>query len=188
MRAVFTAAIIIASICYPLLVYWGLQNFEAKWLLPLLIFLLAARWFAIGQTSEKKLLLVSAFILILLTLFIGHASGLKFYPVVMNAGFLFLFASSLFSSQTFVEKLARLKEPNLPASGVVYTRNVTKMWCVFFVLNGSVAAYTALFASTEIWTLYNGIIAYVLMGVLGGSEWLVRQYVKQKAKKDGELL
>jgi len=34
---------------------------------------------------------------------------------------------------------------------------------------------TARFASLQTWTLYNGLIAYLLMGVLFGGEWLLRR-------------
>ena len=42
------------------------------------------------------------------------------------------------------------------------------------MLNGLAASYTAVWATTETWTIYNGFVAYVLMGALMGGEWLVR--------------
>jgi len=61
---------------------------------------------------------------------------------------------------------------------VAYTRRVTQVWCGFFVLNGSVALVTALWASDATWALYNGLISYCLMGCLFAGEWLVRRKVK----------
>ena len=81
--------------------------------------------------------------------------------------------------QSIVERMARLSEPDLPASGVAYTRTVTKVWCAFFVVNGSIALATALWASQAVWSLYNGVIAYVAMGVLFAGEYLVRLKVKR---------
>ncbi len=54
---------------------------------------------------------------------------------------------------------------------------MTLVWSIFFVVNGSVAAATALWASDEIWVLYNGFIAYLLIGTLAAGEWLLRQRV-----------
>ena len=54
-----------------------------------------------------------------------------------------------------------MQEPDLDARGQAYTRRVTQVWCGFFVLNGSLALATALWASEEIWALYNGLIAYL---------------------------
>jgi uncharacterized membrane protein len=77
--------------------------------------------------------------------------------------------------------LARLREPDLPPHAVVYVRRVTQVWCGFFLLNGSVALATALWASERVWALYNGLIAYLLIGTLFAVEWLVRQRVKARA-------
>ena len=57
---------------------------------------------------------------------------------------------------------------------IAYTRRVTQIWCVFFVINGSIALGTALWASEAIWSLYTGVIAYVLMGILFVGEFLFR--------------
>jgi uncharacterized membrane protein len=49
-----------------------------------------------------------------------------------------------------------------------------------FVLNGSLALYTAVAADIEVWALYNGVIAYVLMGLLFAGEYLVRRRVRRR--------
>jgi uncharacterized membrane protein len=77
-----------------------------------------------------------------------------------------------------IERFARLQEPHLSETAIRYTRQVTIVWCVFFVLNGSIALYTALFCEMKTWALYNGLIAYVLMGALFAGEYLVRLRVK----------
>ena len=61
---------------------------------------------------------------------------------------------------------------------MAYTRKVTQVWCGFFVLNGGLALGTALWASDATWALYNGLIAYGLMGVLFAGEWVVRRRVR----------
>jgi uncharacterized membrane protein len=48
---------------------------------------------------------------------------------------------------------------------------------VFLGINGALAVYTAFYASREIWALYNGFVAYLLMGALFAGEWLVRRHV-----------
>jgi uncharacterized membrane protein len=48
---------------------------------------------------------------------------------------------------------------------------------VFFVCNGAIAAVTALAASDRVWALYNGAIAYGLIGAMFAGEWIVRQRV-----------
>lgn len=113
----------------------------------------------------------------------GESMGMLLYPVVISLVTLLVFAYSLIKSPTIIETFARIKEPNLDESGVAYCRKVTKVWCVFFIINGSVALYTALFATLEQWMLYNGLISYVLMGSLMAVEYVVRLRVKKAVKK-----
>jgi uncharacterized membrane protein len=70
-----------------------------------------------------------------------------------------------------------LREPNLPPEGVRYTRKVTLVWCGFFIGNGAMALFTVLHGDMHLWTLWNGMVAYILMGTLMAAEWLVRQRV-----------
>jgi uncharacterized membrane protein len=112
--------------------------------------------------------------------FINADLAMRSYPVLMNAAMLMIFACSLLRPPTVIERLARLVEPELPDSGVRYTRTVTWVWCWFFVLNGAVAMWTVLYASLEVWALYNGFIAYILMGLLFAGEFAVRRIVKSR--------
>ena len=177
MKQLLKAVIIVLSIAYPFMVYWGLQHYPASNLLPLLLILLALRWIVGNKTSERVILIVILFSVVIVAFIWGHQLGLKFYPVMVNLGFLVLFAGSLFSPPSFVERLARIRQPNLSPQGVAYTLKVTWVWSVFFLINGGVATMTALWASNEMWALYNGFIAYVLIGILAGGEWIVRRRV-----------
>ncbi|VVE30436.1 hypothetical protein PHO31112_03609 [Pandoraea horticolens] len=100
---------------------------------------------------------------------------LRCYPVAVNLGMGLTFAMSLRSPMPMVERIARLHQPDLPADATPYLRNVTRVWIAFFVFNGAAALATALWASREIWSLYNGGIAYVLIGLLFAAEWMWRR-------------
>jgi uncharacterized membrane protein len=54
---------------------------------------------------------------------------------------------------------------------------VTQAWCAFFIGNGLTALWTALRWSDQAWFIYNGVIAYVLLGAFFAAEWLVRRRV-----------
>jgi len=171
------------TLCYPFFIYWGLQNYDVRVLFPILLILLALRWATGSALGERKIVVATLIGLIVIVLAAGYQLGLKFYPVLINAGFLALFASSLFSPPTIVERLARLKEPDLPDSAISYTRKVTWLWSGFFLVNGSIAAVTALWGSDEVWMVYNGMIAYMLIATLTAGEWLVRQRVRARNEK-----
>ena len=88
-----------------------------------------------------------------------------------------MFALSLWSPPTVIERLARLGRgvAELPPDAVRYTRHVTEVWCGFFTLNAAIAIWSALAASREVWALYNGFLAYVGMCVLFFGERVVRR-------------
>ncbi|MDR1994336.1 hypothetical protein [Azonexus sp.] len=104
----------------------------------------------------------------------GSQQWLRAYPVLVSAMGLVIFAGSLWRGRPVIERIARVRHPDLPPQGVRYTRRVTQVWCVFFLCNGSIAAALGLWAPWSWWTLYNGIISYLLIGLLIAGEWLVR--------------
>lgn len=177
--------VVLAAI-YPIAVFFGMQYFEPKYL-ALLLAAIALRN-VINSDGEKTLLnrrtnIVLTFIVLLIvgyTWIDNSLNGLKLYPVLVNFFLLIVFLTSVFYPPTIIERLARLQEPELSTSGVIYTKNVTKIWCVFFVLNGAVALYTALYSTIEVWTLYNGLLAYILMGCLLLGEVIYRRLVLRK--------
>ncbi|MCP3140984.1 COG4648 family protein [Pyxidicoccus xibeiensis] len=177
MKHLRPALVGLLTLAYPVLVYFGLGRFEPRWMALPLVGIAVLRALA---TREKVWLAAAggAFVLAAATLFGNHALPLKLYPVLVNTLLLTVFATSLAFPPSVIERLARLREPALPPSGVAYTRKVTQVWCGFFVLNGGIALGTALWGSDATWALYNGLIAYGLMGLLFAGEWVVRQRVR----------
>ncbi|HVK51084.1 MAG TPA: hypothetical protein VM469_05035 [Pseudoxanthomonas sp.] len=174
----FRAALFIAlSLAYPVVVYLALGRFEPRWLALLLLALAVLRAIATRQAVWLVAAAGAALLALMATLF-NQALPLKLYPALVNAVMLAVFAASLVFPPSVVERIARMSEPDLPPSGVAYTRRVTQIWCAFFVVNGALALSTALWATDRVWAIYNGGIAYVLMGTLFGIEWLVRQRVR----------
>lgn len=167
-------------VLYPLLVYLGLNRFDPRWIALLLIAMAGLR--LIGDRPDSRLLwpwLAVALLAAGATFLTGTALGLLFYPVLVNAVLLSLFLLSCWRPPTIVERLARAREPQLPPEAVAYTRKVTLVWCVFFAGNGTVSALT-IALGREWWTLYNGLVAYLLMAALMGGEYLVRRRVRER--------
>lgn len=174
MSRIRATLVLLLSLTYPLLVYLALGRFEPRWL-ALLLFSLALLRAATAREPVWLVAAAGAGLLAALTTLLNDALPLKMYPVLVNATLLAVFGISLRHPPTVVERLARLRHPQLPPSGVAYTRRVTQVWCGFFVLNGLAALATAMYASDCAWALYNGFIAYLLMGLLFAGEWLVRR-------------
>lgn len=180
MRTIF---FVVVSLAYPLAVWAALGRFEPRWMALLLFALAALR--ALGTRDPVWMAIAAAAaVLAAMATVLNAATPLKLYPVAVNAMMLLVFATSLLRPPSVIERIARRSEPELSPAGVVYTRRVTWVWCAFFLINGSIALATALCASTSIWALYNGLIAYGLIGLLFAGEWLVRQRVRAAQHHD----
>ncbi len=189
MKKVFNILLTISIFLYPLLVYFGLQHFDIRIVAVLILVILAVRfWFSRTVGIDKqghgipqfRFVLIGGILLILGTLVTDSEYGIKLYPALVSFGMLVIFASSLFWPPPIIERFARLMDKKFPDDAVPYTRKVTIAWCVFFILNGLVAVATTFFASQEVWAAYNGLISYILIGVMFAGEYMVRRIVMRK--------
>ena len=178
----FAAACLVAI--YPLIILFGLQRFPLHYIGIFLIGLALLRLlFMRGEDVQQLLNILLSVILILVVvyvLFSGKTDWFRFYPVAVNGVMLCVFGYSLLRGMPMVERLARVTEPDFPVGAIPYVRKVTIMWCIFFLLNGAAALYTALWSSFEVWAWYNGALAYALMGSVFALEWLVRGRVRSR--------
>lgn len=178
------ALVLALTAAYPLIIYFSLGHVEPRYLALLLLVLGALRWMAGGaQLVQARWIALAALLLAASTALLNMSLPLKLYPVLVNVVLLVVFGLSLVRGPSMAERIARLSEPNLDAQGQAYTRRVTQVWCVFFVFNGCIALATALWASDDIWALYNGLIAYVLIGTLMGAEWLLRRTLRARNER-----
>lgn len=171
------------TVAYPVAIYAALQWFEPRYIaLTLAAIVIVQQRNRAGRMLHGLAPAAWAGAAFLIALSVAAWLGndehvLRLWPAGMNVALLLVFGGSLLRPPPMIERFARLLHPDLPPAGVRYTRRVTQVWCAFFVLNGSIAAYTALAATRETWVLYNGLIAYLLVGALFCGEWLVRQRV-----------
>lgn len=178
------ALVLALTAAYPLIIYFSLGHVEPRYLALLLLVLGALRWMAGGaQLVQARWIALAALLLAASTALLNMSLPLKLYPVLVNVVLLVVFGLSLVRGPSMAERIARLSEPNLDPQGQAYTRRVTQVWCVFFVFNGCIALATALWASDDIWALYNGLIAYVLIGTLMGAEWLLRRTLRARNER-----
>lgn len=175
------AGLLLAGLLYPFAVYFGIERLSPR----LFALLLGGLWLARALTAARRpgnRLLAAAALLFCAALWLLDSPALlRWYPVLINLALLGLFGLSLKFGPPVIERLARLSEPQLPPSGVRYTRRVTWVWLLFFLFNVLFVTALTLWAPLAWWTLYNGLIAYLLMGLLFAGEWLVRQRVRSRA-------
>lgn len=182
-----SVGVVAALAVYPLLVYAAIGRFGANGVAITLAALCLARLAVLRLRGRPAFagafldwLCIGGVLLAAISFVLGNAGAVRYYPLLANAALFVVFGSSLLRPPTVVERIARLREPDLPPAAVAYTRRVTIVWTIFFVLNGGAALYTAVFASLEAWALYNGFIAYLLIGTLFLGELAVRTIVRRR--------
>ncbi len=181
-------------VLYPVLMYFGHTHLEPRSMALILVALCVARLAVLRLAPAARpapafgaaqliAICIGAIALALLTIWRGSPRAMLYYPVLVNAVLLALFAWSLFRPPTVVERIARATTRELPPEAVPYLRRVTIAWSIFFVCNGAAALFTATETSFETWTFYNGFLAYVLIGVMFGAELVARQRVMKDFRK-----
>lgn len=193
-KVLFTAL----SVLYPVLVFcglefWGLSPRRLSILLIALAFYQFLNWTRaksgdeLGRVNKIKTAVLVVFMLICggVSFFADNVLFLKFYPVLVNLSLLSFFAFTLWRKPSFAFRMANLGDKsikNSPSRNYVerYCDKVTFAWCIFFVLNAAAATATVFAGSDRIWSLYNGLISYILIGVFFAVEFLIRKIMQNK--------
>ena len=189
MSVAFKVLTALVTALWPLIIFAAVIADVWRYVLPVLALLMGLKLITTlkartaGPLVRVGLVLAAlALVLCLLSLAFSAIGFMFYYPVAVNLIMLAVFLSSLRGEQSIVERLARLQDPNLSPRGVRYTRNVTKAWCVFFVLNGAIAAATAIIGDLKLWTWWNGLLSYGAMGLMFGGEYLLRCRLKAQER------
>ena len=181
------------SVLYPVIVYcgyryWGLSPRRLSLMLLALAFyhfLNFTRSKSQVERGRTGIFVVLVLVCALVAFFADNILFVKFYPVLVNLSLLSFFGFTLWRPPSFAFRMASLHDESLEKSPSFksverYCRNVTVGWCIFFVVNGSIAALTVFVGSDKIWSLYNGLISYILVGLFFIVEYLVRKMVQSK--------
>ncbi|MBS9783187.1 MAG: hypothetical protein KGV46_01385 [Pasteurella sp.] len=179
LKLIINILLTLTSIAYPIL--W-LVNDNTR-LLFIIPYVMGILWLFKGVTQAVGFQGFFAFFMAILLIIVGLTRSIEtmyFYPILISGLMLAIFGGSLFSKQSIIERFARLKTPELPDIAISYTRKVTQVWCIFFVINIFITLFFIWQKNEEYWAIYTGIISYILMGILMIGEWLVRQKVMRK--------
>lgn len=175
-----TALAVIITMLYPLVIWLGHGQVEPRLLAGILLLAILTRLPSLKVSKIARWWLSGALLLAAITVWANVLLPLKLYPVLVSAVMLAVFGYTLIAPPSMAERFARSRDPNLPAAAISYTRRVTQVWCGFFAVNGTIALATAVWASPAVWSLYNGAISYLLMGLLFGGEYLTRMHFKRR--------
>ena len=140
--------------------------------------------------NKLRSLLFPLFLLVAgLCLLLLHSDlVLQLYPLLVSTMLFFVFSGSLMGGSSIIWRFATLGDRHLlfhanQAAVKRYCRLVTKVWIGFFALNFTLSLVTIVANNTAWWALYNGVLSYILMGVLFGGEGMVRKMANARWEK-----
>jgi uncharacterized membrane protein len=146
---------------YPAVVYFGIRFLPVSFLAVLLALILLARSTAMSP-SERRLMLPLILVHVaysVVTAVSGNQSLLLWYPALVNLSLCAVFALSLRQDQSILLRWVRARNIRISVYGV--------------------AAVLTSMISMKAWALYNGLVAYLLVGALIGGELFFRAWYKR---------
>ncbi len=180
MRVLGAALNLVLAVAYPIAIWVALTRWSARQtgllVLALVVPALLLRYWHAKREDLLAVLRVPLVVLGVLLLAVVTDQERYFFliPVLINVALLGTFLGSL-RGVPIIERFARMQEPDLSDPKRRHCRQVTVAWCVFFAINGAVAAALAA-APMAWWAAYNGGIAYALMGLMFVGEYVLRRY------------
>ncbi|MCX7096739.1 MAG: hypothetical protein NTV43_02405 [Methylococcales bacterium] len=162
---------------YPYLVYRGIESGMA-WIAPAIfsgVYLLQS--FAAQRIAIKLYKAVVSVALLLGTYYLQSLTA-KVLPVLIQLMLMYFFGRTLLKGKgpSFIESFVRLQFPIFEPGISEYCRQLTILWTVFFGFNAIVGVVLANWASDFWWMLYNGVLIYLMIGVLMIGEYIFRHY------------
>lgn len=166
---------------YPFAVYFGIRFLPVSFFAALLAVLVAMRFVFTSPDERRSILPVVAlmFAFAIGAAIYGKAQALLYYPALMNLLLGTLFASSVRNGDPILLRIVRARRIPMSKYGPAYITRLTMLWAAFFFLNALVSLWTTTL-TLEAWTLYNGLVTYVIVALLFVIELLYRRHYKKR--------
>jgi uncharacterized membrane protein len=171
------------GLAYPFAIFLLMGRVPAGALVVGALVLACGRLVALRHSVAARALVRALIPVVVATAGLGLAdaqAAALVYPALMSLGMAAAFGLSLLRPPSLVEILASLTEPAPSPAARAYMRVVSLVWCLFLIANAAVSALTMWLADLQLWTLYNGLISYLLMGALFAGEFAVRRRVRRR--------
>jgi uncharacterized membrane protein len=182
-RVALPATLIAVSAAYPVMVFVADKQVTPLAFAAGACVLLATRAFLGARQHWSRELRGPLLVAIALIAGLGLLDGAlaaRAYPVVVSGGLALLFGMSLWQPRSLVERFAELSGDVLSPAGRRYCRRVTLVWAIWLAINTAVSGVLALAGSLAAWTLWTGVIAYVVSGIIFGSEFVLRRMLRRR--------
>ena len=170
----------ISLLVYPLVAHSAIMLDKAIWatsyLLAIVCFYSLMESYRYQGKSRIIFVLLCFLMVIFLYAFNFNVWAIYIPPVLIPAWLAFVFISSLYSEEgAVISRMAeRIERKTLDQQQIAYTRRITAIWAIMFVLMICEAIVLALWASFEVWSWWVHIGNYILIASLFLAEILFR--------------
>ncbi len=165
-------------VAYPLAIGWAVERFGVRATSGLLLATgalgLAWRWRSIRVPALRPTQL-GVLALLAVSALLDRSDPLLYVPALIQLGLAAGFLASLRDDGSVVEQMARFLQPHLPDWIRLYCRVVTRLWALFFALNGLVIGWLAAEGPVERWQVWSGAGLYLTALGLQGIEAVFRK-------------
>ena len=177
-----TLSLTVVGVAYPFMYYFLNQRVHPQAFGILACLLLLARMWSGGDWVRLlRWPMAAAIVAIALLALLDADLSAKAYPSVTSWAIALLFAQSLTTPTSLVERFATLRGKVLPPEGRAYCRKVSLVWAIWLSLNGVIAALLAWRGELAAWTLWTGILSYAISGALFAGEFALRRWRRPTA-------
>ena len=184
---VFLIAVLIT---YPVFVFLALMVFHLPIsIVSLGMLVIAVAYFGFFGTDGKKnwnaIILGVIAVIVLIT---QSEMVLKFYPIAITLVFLVMFAVPMIKGKPIITRFAMMMDPAIethPGRGILERccMGLNIAWCVHLVISLGINIAISFGSTLEVWTIYNAVISYLVMGILIALQFLVIWLANRKADK-----
>jgi len=160
---------------YPYLVYRGMQQ-GVVWFAPTLIAGFYINDAMKTQHKQRRMMKLLIALVLLTGAVFWQALTAKLLPIFIQLTLMHFFGTTLFKGPSLIERFVRMEFADFPPEIVTYCWQLTLLWTGFFAFNALVCAGLALWGSDVWWAFYNGVMIFVLTGVLMVGEYIWRHF------------
>ena len=180
MLGVFRLLQITLLILYPIVTHVAVYLHNPNLALVVLMLLIISSIQANKNSKNivlSSLLVASLIGIIIISMRYQNFLLLYFPPIIISAMMLWIFSRTLMPKhEPLITSFARIIYHENSLEVQQYTRRVTQLWSLFFLVMLIESILLSLFVSPKIWSLFCNILNYAFIGLLFVGEGLYRKY------------